>query len=62
MYTSENTVDKYTYHQTKNRNSQMLKYYLQENNMLCLNTHFKKIHGQLWTHNSQNDFNHRLTS
>ena len=28
----------YAYHQTTNRNCQMLKHYLQENNMLCLNT------------------------
>ena len=34
----------------------MLKDYLQENNILCLNTHFQKRHGQLWTHNSPNDF------
>ena len=38
---------KYAYHQTTNRNGQMLKDYLQENNMLCLNTHFQKRHGQL---------------
>ena len=38
----------------------MLKDYLQENNMLCLNTHFPKIHGQLWTHNSPNDFKSQI--
>ena len=47
---------KYTYHQTTNRNGQMLKDYLQENNMICLNTHFQKRNGQLWTHNSPNEF------
>ena len=30
---------KYAYHQTTNLNGQMLKDYLQENNMLCLNIH-----------------------
>ena len=38
----------------------MLKYYLQENNMLCLNTHFQKRHVQLWTHNSPNDFKSQI--
>ena len=38
----------------------MLKDYLQENNMLCLNTHFQKRHGQLWTHNSPNDFKSQI--
>ena len=51
---------KYAYHQTTNRNGQMLKDYLQENNMLCLNTHFQKRHGQLWTHNSPNDFKSQI--
>ena len=50
----------YAYHQTTNRNGQMLKDYLQENNMLCLNTHFQKRHGQLWTHNSPNDFKSQI--
>ena len=51
---------KYAYHQTTNRNGQMLKDYLQENNMLCLNTHFQKRHCQLWTHNSTNDFKSQI--
>ena len=38
----------------------MLKDYLQENNMLYLNTHFQKIHGQLWTHNSPNYFKSQI--
>ena len=38
----------------------MLKDYLQENNMLCINTHFQKRHGQLWTHNSPNDFKSQI--
>ena len=44
----------------KNRKGQMLKDYLQENNILCLNTHFQKRHGQLWTHNSTNDFKSQI--
>ena len=51
---------KYAYHKTTNRNGQMLKDYLQENNILCLNTHFQKRHGQLWTHNSPNDFKSQI--
>ena len=27
---------------------------------LCLNTHFQKRHGQLWTHNSPNDFKSQI--
>ena len=38
----------------------MLKDYLQENNILCLITHFQKIHGQLWTYNSPNDFKSQI--
>ena len=50
----------YIYHKTTNRNGQMLKDYLQENNMLCLNTHFQKRNGQLWTHNSPNEFKSQI--
>ena len=52
---------KYAYHQTTNRNGQIIK------KTICyrtnLNTDFQKRHlGQLWTNNSPNDLNHRLTS
>ena len=43
---------KYSYHKTTNRNVTMLKNYLEENNLLCLNTTFQKRLGQIWTHNS----------
>ena len=33
---------KYAFHNSTNRNGKMLKDYLQENNLLCLNTHFQK--------------------
>ena len=51
---------KYAYHQTTDRNGQMLEDYLQENNILSLNTHFQKIHSKLWTHNSPNDFKSQI--
>ena len=38
----------------------MHKVYLQENNMICLNTHFQKRNGQLWTHNSSNEFKSKI--
>ena len=43
----------------------MFKDYLQENvmeikNILCLNTHFQKRNGQLWTHNSPNEFKSQI--
>ena len=43
---------KYSYHKTTNRNVTMLKNYLEENNLLCLNTTFQKRLGKIWTHNS----------
>ena len=45
---------KYAYHTDTNRNGSMLKDYLNENNLLCLNTKFQKRPGQLWTHKSPN--------
>ena len=47
---------KYSLHRTTNRNGNMLNNFLQENNLLCLNTHYQKRSGQLWTHASPNDF------
>ena len=34
----------------------MLKDYLKENKLLCLNTHFQKRTGQKWTHKSPNNY------
>ena len=57
MHTSEKTVDiNMPIIKLKIEIAKCSKIYLQENNMLCLNTHFQKRHGQLWTHNSPNDF------
>ena len=53
---------KYSYHKTTNRNGTMLTNYLEENNLLCLNTTFQKRLGQIWTHNSRTTIIHKLTS
>ena len=45
---------KYAYHTTTNRNGIMLKNFLLENNLICLNTKFQRRTGQLWTHDSPN--------
>ena len=46
---------KFTYHQLTNRNGQMLKDYIQENNLVCLNTIFQKRSGQQRTHRAPNE-------
>ena len=46
---------KFAYHQTTNRNGQMLNDFLIENNMICLNTKLQKWEEQLWTHLSPNN-------
>ena len=51
---------KYSYHKTTNRNGTMLNNYLEENNLLCLNTKFQNILGHLWTHNSPNDYKSQI--
>ena len=43
---------KYAYHSETNRNGSIFKDYLNENNLLCLDTKFQKRPGQLWTHMS----------
>ena len=45
---------KYAYHTQTNRNGSKLKAYINENNLLCLNTKYQKRTGQLWTHKSPN--------
>ena len=45
---------KFSYHQQTNRNGHMMKEYLKENNLFCINTFFQKRPGQLWTHKSPN--------
>ena len=45
---------KFSYHTNANRNSNMLHNFINENNLICLNTHFQKKVGQLWTHKAPN--------
>ena len=51
---------KYEFHNSTNRNGNMLKDYLQENKLLCLNTHFQKRTGQKWTHKSPNNYSSQI--
>ena len=41
---------KFAYHEMTNRNDKMLNEYLLENKLICLNTRYQNIKGQLWTH------------
>ena len=45
---------KTAYHQSTNRNGEHLELFLIENGLLCLNTHFQKRKGKLWTHTYPN--------
>ena len=45
---------KFSYHTNANRNGNMLHNFINENNLICLNTHFQKKIGQLWTHKAPN--------
>ena len=45
---------KFFYHTNSNRNGNMLHNFINENNLLCLNTHFQKKYGYLWTHQAPN--------
>ena len=45
---------KFSYHTNANRNGNMLHNFINENNLICLNTHFQKKVGQLWTHKAPN--------
>ena len=47
---------KFSYHTNSNRNGNMLQNFINENNLICLNTHFQKKVGQLWTHSTKQDF------
>ena len=47
---------KYSFHETTNRNCNILNNFLHENKLICLNTQFQKISGQTWTHTSPNNF------
>ena len=43
-----------------NRNRNLLHNFLQENNKLCLNTHFQKRSVQFWAHASPNGFKSQI--
>ena len=53
---------KYAYLTQTNRNGSKLKDYIDENNLLCLNTKYQKRTGQLWTHKSQMGARHSWTT
>ena len=45
---------KFALHDVSNRNGILLKVYILENNVLCLNTLYNKRKGQLWIHKLPN--------
>ena len=45
---------KFAYHHQSNRNGIKMKDYLHANNLVCLNTTFRKRPGQIWTHLAPN--------
>jgi len=45
---------KYSFHEHTNRNGSMLKDFINESNLVCLNTKYQKRTGQLWTHTTPN--------
>ena len=45
----KNGNNKYSLHNTANRNGQHLTYFMIENRLTCLNTNNKKKEGKLWT-------------
>ena len=44
----------FTFHETTNRNGEHLVDFIRENGLICLNTHFQKRNGKLWTHTNPN--------
>ena len=46
----KNRNNKYSLHNTSNRNGQHLIDFMIENRLTCLNTNFQKREGKLWTH------------
>ena len=45
---------KFSYHTNANRNGNMLHNFINENNLICLNTHLEKKVGKLWIHKAPN--------
>ena len=50
----KNRNNKYSLHNTSNRNGQHLIDFMIENRLTCLNTNFQKREGKLWTHTYAN--------
>ena len=46
----------FSYHDCSNRNGEYLSDYQNENNLLCLGTHFQKSKTKLWTHRNPRGF------
>ena len=46
----KNGNNKYSLHNTSNRNGQHLTDFIIENRLACLNTNYQKREGKLWTH------------
>ena len=55
----KNRNDKYSLHNTSNRNGQHLIDFMIENRLTCLSTNFQKREGKLWTYTYANNVTHR---
>ena len=51
----KNENNKYSLHNTPNRNGQHLTEFIIENRLICLNTIFQKREGKLWTYTYANN-------
>ena len=51
----KNRNNKYSLHNTSNRNGQHLIDFMIENRLTCLNTNFQKREGKLWTYTYANN-------
>ena len=50
----KNEYHKHAYHDETNRNGEHLHHFLIENELICLNTHYRKRKGKQWTHKYPN--------
>ena len=51
----KNRNNKYSLHNTSNRNEQHLTLFMIENRLICLNTNYQKREGKLWTYTYANN-------
>ena len=51
----KNGNNKYSLHNTSNRNGQHLTDFMIENRLTCLNTNYQKREGKLWTYTYANN-------